>query len=146
VVFMVLTTWQRGRALVTKRREHEEGSLRAFVDQLHNRQPPLTRVPGTAVFLNRGKRSAPLAMRANVEHNHILHEHVVILSIETLPVPHVPAADRIAIDDLGYADDGITHVGARFGYMDEPNVPAVLRLAVAAGLECPLEVDDASYF
>jgi KUP system potassium uptake protein len=104
------------------------------------------RVPGTAVFLNRGKRSAPLAMRANVEHNHILHEHVVILSIETLPVPHVPAAERIAIDDLGYADDGITHVGARFGYMDEPNVPAVLRLAVAAGLECPLEVDDASYF
>jgi KUP system potassium uptake protein len=146
VVFMVLTTWQRGRALVTKRREHEEGSLRAFVDQLHNRQPPLMRVPGTAVFLNRGKRSAPLAMRANVEHNHILHEHVVILSIETLPVPHVPAAERIAIDDLGYADDGITHVDARFGYMDEPNVPAVLRLAVAAGLECPLEVDGASYF
>jgi len=71
---------------------------------------------------------------------------VVILSIETKPVPHVAAADRIAIDDLGYSDDGITHVTASFGYMDEPNVPSALRLAVAAGLECPLEVEDASYF
>ena len=83
-------------------------------------------------------------MRANVEHNHILHEHVVILSIETLPVPHVAAANRLAVDDLGYADDGITHLSARFGYMDEPNVPAVLRLAAEAGLESPLEVDQAS--
>ncbi len=146
VVFTILTTWQRGRALVTRQRERDEGSLRAFVDQLHARRPPLQRVPGTAVFLNRGKSTTPLAMRANVEHNHILHEHVVILSIETRPVPHVAAADRLAIDDLGYADDGITHVGARFGYMDAPNVPDVLRLAAAAGLECPLEVDDASYF
>jgi KUP system potassium uptake protein len=146
VVFTVLTTWQRGRALVTTRRERDEGSLRAFVDQLHARRPPLQRVPGTAVFLNRVKSTTPLAMRANVEHNHILHEHVVILSIETRHVPHVAATDRLAIDDLGYADDGITQVSARFGYMDAPNVPDVLRLAAAAGLECPLEVDDASYF
>jgi len=146
VVFTVLTTWQRGRALVTARRERDEGSLRAFVDQLHRRRPPLQRVPGTAVFLNRGKSTTPLAMRANVEHNHILHEHVVILSIETKPVPHVATADRLAIDDLGYADDGITHVSARFGYMDAPNVPDVLRQAASAGLECPLEADDASYF
>jgi KUP system potassium uptake protein len=145
-VFTVLTTWQRGRALVTKRREHDEGSLRTFVNELHSRRPPLQRVPGTAVFLNRGKTTTPLAMRANVEHNHILHEHVVILTIETLPVPHVAPADRLAIDDLGYADDGITHVEARFGYMDDPNVPGVLRLAAGAGLECPLEVDEASYF
>ena len=145
-VFTVLTTWQHGRALVTKRREREEGSLRKFVDELHERQPPLVRVPGTAVFLNRGKLTTPLAMRANVQHNHILHEHVVILTIETLPIPYIAAADRLAIDDLGYADDGITHVSARFGYMDQPNVPAVLRLAEAAGLECPLEVDEASYF
>ena len=51
----------------------------------------------------------------------------MILSIETLPVPHVPAAERLVLDDLGYTDDGITHVTARFGYMDEPNVPGVLR-------------------
>ncbi|HEX5147139.1 MAG TPA: potassium transporter Kup [Conexibacter sp.] len=146
VVFVVLTTWQRGRALVSEQREHDEGSLRGFVEQLHERRTPLQRVPGTAVFLNRSKVTTPLAMRANVEHNHILHEHVVILTLETLPVPHVPPSQRVVVDDLGYADDGITHVEARFGYMDEPNVPRVLRLASDAGLECPLEVDEASYF
>jgi KUP system potassium uptake protein len=145
-VFTVLTTWQRGRELVTARRERQEGSLRTFVDELHARRPSLRRAPGTAVFLNRNKTTTPLAMRANVEHNQILHEHVVILSIETLPVPQVEPADRLAIDDLGYRDDGITLIGARFGYMEQPNVPAALRLAVEAGLECPLEVDEASYF
>jgi KUP system potassium uptake protein len=103
-------------------------------------------VPGTAVFLNRGKETAPLAMRANVEHNHILHAHVVILSIETAPVPHVADEDRLTVDDLGYADDRIVHVAARFGYMDDPNVPQVMRLAAAAGLETPLDVEAASYF
>jgi KUP system potassium uptake protein len=146
VVFTVLTTWQRGRELVTERRERAEGSLRAFVDQLHERRPPLQRVSGTAVFLNRNKSTTPLAMRANVEHNQVLHQHVVILSIETSPVPHVALSDCLTIDELGYGDDGIAHVGARFGYMDEPNVPGILHQAVKAGLECPLEVDDASYF
>jgi KUP system potassium uptake protein len=145
-VFTVMTTWQRGRALVTAERERAEGSLREFVGRLHELAPPLRRVPGTAVFLNRNKRMAPLAMRANVEHNRILHEHVVILSLVTLPVPHVPADERVTIDSLGFADDGIAHVEARFGYMDEPNVPSVLRQANEAGLECPLEVEDASYF
>jgi KUP system potassium uptake protein len=145
-VFTLLMTWQRGRQLITERRVHHEGSLRAFVEELHDRDPALPRVPGTAVFLNRGKTTTPLAMRANVEHNQILHEHVVILTIETAPFPHVHADERLVVDDLGYSDDGITHVGARFGYMDEPNVPAVLELAEGAGLECPLEVDQASYF
>jgi KUP system potassium uptake protein len=145
-VFTVMTTWQRGRELVSVQRRRAEGSLRAFVEELHERRPPLQRVPGTAVFLNRAKETTPLAMRANVEHNRILHEHVVILTIETLPLPHVALEERLAVDDLGYADDGITHVEARFGYMDEPNVPGVLRLAADAGLECPLEVDEASYF
>ncbi|MDX6609106.1 MAG: system potassium uptake protein [Solirubrobacterales bacterium] len=145
-VFTVLTTWQRGRELVTERRERAEGSLRTFVDELHERAPSLQRVPGTAVFLNRNKTTTPLAMRANVQHNRILHEHVVILSIETLPVPQVAQADRLAIDDLGYRDDGISHVSARFGYMEQPDVPQALRLAADAGLECPLEVGEASYF
>jgi KUP system potassium uptake protein len=145
-VFTVLTTWQRGRELVTARRVREEGSLRDFVEELHERQPPLRRVPGTSVFLNRSPETTPLAMRANVEHNQILHEHVVILSIETLPVPQVAVADRLRIDDLGYRDDGISHVNARFGYMEQPDVPAALALAEEAGLECPLEVDEASFF
>jgi KUP system potassium uptake protein len=145
-VFTVLTTWQRGRELVLARREREEGSLRDFVTELHEREPPLLRSPGTAVFLNRNEETTPLAMRANVEHNQILHEHVVILTIETLPVPHVAPADRLSVDDLGYSDDGISHVTAHFGYMDQPDVPTAISRAAEAGLECPLEVDEASYF
>jgi len=62
-------------------------------------------------------------MRANVEHNQVLHEHVLILSIETMPAPHVPATEGLEIDGLVYKDDRIVHITARFGYMDEPNVP-----------------------
>jgi KUP system potassium uptake protein len=146
VTFTVLTTWQRGRALVTQRREREEGSLREFVEELHALDPPLRRVPGTAVFLNRGKATAPLAMRANVAHNHILHEHVVILSIETMLVPRVPASERLVIDDLGHVDDGILHVAARFGYADDPNIPDVMQLLREAETETPLDAGDISYF
>jgi KUP system potassium uptake protein len=144
--FTILTTWRRGREIVTSRRAREEGSLRDFIDALHEKRPPVVRVPGTAVFLNRTKETAPLAMRASVRHIHALHEHVVILSIDTLPVPHVPASERLVIDDLGYADDGITHAGARFGYMDRHDVPGVVRLIEQADIECPVEVDEASYF
>jgi KUP system potassium uptake protein len=145
-VFTIFTTWQRGRELVTRLRVQDEGPLRAFIDQLHAMRPPLHRVPSTAVFLNRGKVTAPLALRANVEHNQVLHEHVLILSIETMPVPHVPAADRIAIDDLGYKDDRIIHVTAYFGYMDQPNVPDLLPLIRDADIESPLDDDKLSYF
>ena len=145
-VFTILTTWQRGRELVTRQRQRDEGPLAAFIDQLHAMKPPLHRVPGTAVFLNRGKATAPLALRANVEHNQVLHEHVLILSIETMPVPHVPAAGRIAIDDLGYKDDRIIHVTTRFGYMDQASVPALLPLIRKADIESPLDDGDLSYF
>jgi KUP system potassium uptake protein len=146
LVFIVLTTWQKGRELVTGERAEEEGSLRAFVDELHERQPPLLRVPGTAIFLNRGEETTPLAMRANVEHNQILHESVIILAIETQPVPHVEEGKRISVDDLGYRDDGITLVRAQLGYMDDQNVPAMIPLIQKARLERPLEPDNLSYF
>ena len=146
VVFTVLTTWQRGRELVTRLRRRDEGPLQAFVDQVHAMNPPLPRVPGTAVFLNRGKDTAPLALRANVEHNHIRHEYVIILSLETLPVPHVPDAERLTIDPLGHKDDRITHVTARFGYMDDPDVPALLPLIRKADPERPLGEGEVSYF
>jgi KUP system potassium uptake protein len=145
-VFTVLTTWRRGREVVTERREHAEGELRTFVDELHEHDVPPTRVPGTAVFLNRGKTTTPLAMRANVEHNHSLHELSVILSIETLPVPYVAHDDRVVVDDLGYSDDGITHVTAQFGYMDAQNVPRALAQASELGLEGRVELDEVSYF
>ena len=144
--FTILTTWQRGRELVTLQRVREEGPLPAFIDRLHAMKPPLHRVPGTAIFLNRGKATAPLALRANVEHNEILHEHVLILSIETTPAPHVPAEERLQIDDLGYKDDRIIHVTARFGYMDQTNVPGLVPLIRGAAIESPLHDDRLSYF
>ncbi|MEV8608006.1 KUP/HAK/KT family potassium transporter [Amycolatopsis sp. NPDC051373] len=144
--FTVMTTWQRGRQIVTAERNRHEGSLREFVDKLRNGESPTQTVPGTAVFLNRGNDSAPLAMRANVEHNHVRHEHVVIMSLETEPVPRIPDTERISVDDLGYADDGITHVTARFGYMETPDVPRTLALVDPADAEGRLQVDDASYF
>jgi len=146
VAFTIFTTWQRGRELVTQRRIHAEGPLPEFITQLHTMKPPLQRVPGTAIFLNRGKATAPLAMRANVEHNEILHDHVLILSVETTPAPHVPAEERLQIDDLGYKDDRIVHVTARFGYMDQTNVPDLLPLIRGASMESPIHDDRLSYF
>ena len=128
VTFTVLITWQRGRVTVTAARDKGRGSLPDFVGEIVGHQPPYPRIPGTAVFLNRGVASAPLAMRANVNHNHVLHQQVIIMSIDTLPVPRVPDDERISVDDLGYHDDGIFAVSARFGYMERPNVPAALRL------------------
>jgi KUP system potassium uptake protein len=85
-------------------------------------------------------------MRANVEHNNTLHRNVVILSVETLNVPTVPPIERVAIDDLGYRDDGISHVTGRLGFSDEVNVPELLELAVRNGLEGDCNVATASFF
>jgi KUP system potassium uptake protein len=144
--FTVMTTWQRGRAIVTAARKQREGSLSEFIDELRDNPSATVRVPGTAVFLNRGKETAPLAMRANVEHNHVRHEHVLIIAIQTEPVPRVPADKRIVSDDLGYADDGISHVTVRFGYIETPNLPAVLNSLDPGTTEGRLDLDHASYF
>jgi KUP system potassium uptake protein len=144
--FTIMTTWQRGREIVTAEREREEGPLREFIDQLRDNTLFTVRVPGTAIFLNRGKQTAPLALRANVEHNHVRHDHVLIIAIITEPVPRVPADERIVVDDLGYADDGIIHVSARFGYMEMPDVPGTLRMLDPATTEGTPQLDRASYF
>ncbi|HET7665449.1 MAG TPA: potassium transporter Kup [Mycobacterium sp.] len=146
VAFTVMTTWQKGRGIVTQAREKAEGPLPEFVESLRDCTPPLARMAGTAVFLNRGNTTAPLAMRANVEHNHVLHRHVVIMSIDTAPVPRLSDAERITIDDLGYKKDGIIHVSAGYGYMERPNIPAALRLLDPARTEGRIDVDTASYF
>ncbi|MGW3048705.1 potassium transporter Kup [Kitasatospora sp. NPDC001175] len=148
-VFTILITWQRGRQIVTPNRTALEGPLRAFVDEVDAMDPPVHRVDGTAVFLNANAETTPLALRANVEHNHTLHKNVVILSAVVERVPHVPEAERCVFDDLGHSDDGITHLTARFGFMDEPNIPQVLRLASQlpdAGQIHGLQVDEVSYF
>ena len=146
VVYTVLSTWQRGRETVTRRRELEEGPLQGFVDGLRAVQPPLIRVPGTAVFLNRGKETAPLALRAMVTHEHVLHERVIIVSVATEPKPRVRTGRRLKVDGLGHVDDGILHVTTRFGYMQRPDVPAALRRLRSPELPTPVDVDTASFY
>jgi KUP system potassium uptake protein len=145
-LFTVFTTWQRGRQLVTARREAAEGPLRAFVDDLHEQRLPVQRVPDTAVFLNRGRETAPLAMRSNVRHNHVLHERVVIVAVETIPVPIVRLEEGAVVDDLGYTDDGIAHVTISVGYMQQADVPNVLAAIPDESFESPIDFENASYF
>jgi KUP system potassium uptake protein len=142
--FTVMITWQRGSTIVSRRREVAEGPLDAFVDELSKRG--LLRVPGTAIFLNRSSNTAPLALRANVEHNHVLPEQVVIVTIDVLPIPRASDSERVEVDSLGYADDGIIHVTARFGYMETPDVQHALRVLEPTKTEGSISIDDASYF
>jgi KUP system potassium uptake protein len=144
--FTVMTTWQRGRVIVTAARQKAEGPLREFVDGLMDRDPPLIRTPRTAIYLNRGTETAPLAMRANVEHNNVLAQHAVILTVETEPVPRIPNSERMSHDDLGFRRDGIVHVVARFGYMEQPNVPHALSLLDPSETEGQIDLEHASYF
>jgi KUP system potassium uptake protein len=146
VTFTVLITWQQGSRVVSLAREKAEGPLQPFIDQINDRQPPYPRIPGTAVFLNRESETAPLSMRANVEHNHVVHERVIILSIVVPPAPRVPADKRITVDDLGNPDDGIYYVSAKFGYMERPDVPAALRLVDPREIGGEIDVENSSYF
>jgi KUP system potassium uptake protein len=144
VAFVVLMTWQRGREIVSGNRTEMEGPLRAFVEEVR-RHEPLFRPPRTAVYLNANAETTPLALRANLEHNDTVHETVVILSVETLNVPHVRASKRVVVDDLGYRDDGICHITARFGFQDDIDVPEVMRTS-AERLEGKIDLDAVSYF
>src|SRR5215217_3181863 len=101
IVFVVLNSWQRGRELLTGNRTEQEGPLRAYIEELHDMDPPVFRSPGTGVFLNANPETTPLSMRTNVKHNHALPRNVVILSIETLNVPNVEESEQVTVDDLG---------------------------------------------
>jgi KUP system potassium uptake protein len=142
--FTVMTTWQRGREIViTRQRERAEGPLGEFIDRLPSYDPPLVRVAGTAVFLNRGKRTAPLAMRARGAQSRASRtggDH----GYRDAAGP--ARAGRRTVDAMGSAEDRVIHVVARFGYMERPNVPGALRLLDPGQTEGPIDVDGASYF
>ena len=142
--FTLMMTWQRGREIVTANRTAKEGPLQEFIAHLH--QANLQRVPGTAIFPHPSSKTTPFALRANVEHNHVLHENVVIISAKSENVPHVPRSETLGFDDLGFADDGIIHLSARFGFQEMPNLPEALRLAIANNPKLELDLDHASYF
>ncbi|PUB25961.1 KUP system potassium uptake protein [Promicromonospora sp. AC04] len=144
--FTVMTTWQRGRELVTEKREAMEGSLRAFVDGLTDRPAPVQIVSGTAIFLNRGSETAPLALRANVEHNRVRHEHVAVVAVEVAIVPRLADDERVTVEHLGEGEDGITHLTVRFGYAEKPDVPAALAQLGPEDTEGDLDLENATYF
>jgi KUP system potassium uptake protein len=128
-LFVLMMTWDRGRGTVTKKRIAEEGPLREFVAGLPRQTPPLQTVPGTAVYPTSRTDTTPLALRINVEHNHIRHEQIVIFHAAILDVPHVRGEQRVDVDNLGDPGDRVVLVTARFGYSDRPDVPDALQRA-----------------
>jgi KUP system potassium uptake protein len=143
-IFTIMTTWQRGRDLVTERRLELEGPLEDFIQHVNDHN--VSRVPGTAVFPHISKETTPLALRANVAYNHVLHERIVIVTIKSETVPHVPPADQLTMDNLGDPNDGIVHLTARYGFQDDQNIPEILRSAQGMGAELDIDPDDATYF
>jgi len=144
LIFVVLTTWQNGQAIVMERRRKLEGPLRAFVEEVRERDDVI-RVPRTGVFFTAYAENTPLALRTNLDHNHSVHETAIVVSLEPLNVPHVQAEKRLVHDDLGYEDDGICHVTARYGFQDDIDIPALLRGSLKQ-LEGDVNLENVSYF
>lgn len=147
VSFTIMITWQKGRELVTGQRERLEGELAPFVEKLSKDSTGCHIVDGTAIFLNPGKHTTPLALRANVERNHVRHRHVVIASVDVLPIPRLPdPSQRAVVDQLSHADDGIIHVSLQFGYDETPDVPAAMATLKESQTEGHLDLEGATYF
>jgi len=98
-------------------------------------------VPGTAVFMTAQPRGTPPALAHNLRYNKILHEHVVVLTVTTAPVPYVAPKDQITVQSYGY---GIFNVRAQYGFMQDPHVPEALGVARDKGVE--LDPEDMIYF
>lgn len=144
IMATVMSTWARGRELVTARREKLEGPLLNFLTQVEN-DAKILRVPGTAVFLHPNNRTTPLALRENVQFNHILHDEVIVVTTVSLNVPHVDDEHRVLIDDLGHPYAHVTHITLRYGFSDPQDVPAGLAVARdLEGLDIPLH--NVTYF
>jgi KUP system potassium uptake protein len=147
VISIVMINWRRGQVIVTRNRVAQEGPLSDFLDGLDSKQPPLVRAPGVAVFLCRDKDTTPLALRADVDHTHTLPEKVVIVSVDTVSIPHVELFDRCAVEVLGHGRFKVVHLTVRYGYGDKLDIPDALVQARKQGLlERNLDIEHASYF
>ncbi|MBI5615869.1 MAG: potassium transporter Kup [Gammaproteobacteria bacterium] len=134
VVFTLMTTWKRGRALLRERLEAEAMPLDPFLVGIL-RDETMARVPGTAVFLTQNPRQVPPALLHSLKHYKSLHERVVVLTVVTASVPHVDPADRVEMESV---DERCQIVRVHYGFMDEPNLPAALRGCAQNGLEFDL--------
>ena len=107
----------------------------------------IIRLPGTAIYLSPGNETTPLALRTLVEHNHAMHEKIVIVSVTPVSIPRVDRADRFTSERLGKGLFKIVHVNIRVGYRDAWNIPEALAMARKLGfLDRNLDLEHASYF
>jgi KUP system potassium uptake protein len=138
-VFILMTTWKRGRQLLSDRLKGERLELTPFIDSLAAAMP--TRVPGTAIFLNADPKGVPHALLHNLMHNKVLHGRVVLVSVQFFDVPFVPVIDRVEVKKL---KENFWSVVIQYGFKDDPNIPYAMELCSAAGLE--FDELDMSYF
>ena len=139
VLFVVMTTWRRGRELVIELTSDgdtdiDEELAKAVADGV-------PRVPGTAVFLGAEPSGATWRWRRHLVINRVLHEHIIFLNVRNTGEPRVATADRLEIKELS---NGAARVIVRYGYLQSPDVPVALRLCERAGLD--VDLDDIMYF
>ncbi len=138
--FAMLTTWKKGRRVLAQRLFDKAPSLESFVGGIAG-DPP-RRVPGNAVFMAGKSGIVPSALTHNLKHNHVLHEQVVVMTIETDEnTPFVGRDRRVDVADLG---QGVYRVLARYGFSQAPNVREIMALAHGAGL--PFGIVGATFF
>ncbi len=138
-IIVTMLTWLRGRSLLAEKLRRDSVELAGLLETLERRPP--TRVAGAAVFLQTDPVYAPSALMHNLKHNRVLHDILVFISVETTEVPRVPRDDRVSVKKLAL---GAFLVEARFGYMEQPDVPAALRMCEPYGLS--IDPRQASYF
>lgn len=135
--FLVMFAWRYGRLQLAAARRGSGMAPQALISAL--RRVPPHRVEGTAVFMCERSQEAPTALMHHLKHNQVLHERVILLTLETVDVPRVSADKRLKCEDLGL---GFLRIVAQFGFMESPNVPAVLEEAsqVCGEVRCRLEL------
>ncbi len=138
-VFVLMTTWKRGRQLLAERLQGERLELLPFIESLSASMP--TRVSGTSVFLNADPKGVPHALLHNLMHNKVLHERVILVSVQFYDVPFVPDIDRVEVRKL---KENFWTVIVQYGFKDEPDIPAAMAMCVDSGLE--LNNMDTSFF
>src|SRR6202011_121090 len=102
----------------------------------------IPRVPGTAVFLTRTRRDTPPLMVWHVKHNRALHERLFVLNVVTQSVPWIREGDRLAVEEIA---PNVWRGGARYGFMERPHIPALLKGAHDRG-DCKVTLDDITYY
>ena len=138
-IFTLMTTWKTGRRLVAERLTARAIPLEEFMATVEAIQP--VRVPGTAVFMTAQPTGTPPALAHNLRYNKVLHENVVVLTVATAQVPHVPFGERVSVQPLGHS---LFNVRVQYGFMEDPNVPQALMQAHQQGLH--IDLDDTTYF